>query len=83
VFPVIHPAQVRAARALLDWSREQLSAECGVTVRTLDRFEAGSVAPQRRTVEAIRSALEAAGVIFIDQNGAGPGVRLRDRQPSE
>jgi hypothetical protein len=33
-----------------------------------------------RTVSAIRTALENAGVIFIDQNGAGPGVRLRDRQ---
>jgi transcriptional regulator with XRE-family HTH domain len=80
VFPVIHPAQVRAARALLDWSRDQLSAVSGVTVRTLDRFEAGTVVPQRRTVEAIRAALEAAGVTFIEQNGGGPGVRLRDAQ---
>ena len=71
------PEQVRAARALLDWSREQLSEACGVPARTLHRLERGEGEPQRRTVEAIRTALEAAGVEFIEENGGGPGVRLR------
>ncbi len=79
--PAIAPAQVRAGRALLDWSRDQLSAACGVPVRTLDRLEKGEGSPQRRTVDAIRTALEAAGVEFIEQNGGGPGVRLREAAP--
>jgi hypothetical protein len=33
-----------------------------------------------RTVAAVRQALEAAGIIFIAENGGGPGVRLKDRQ---
>ena len=70
----ILPSQVRAARALLDWSGEQLSSACGVPARTLHRFERGEGEPQRRTVEAIRRALEAAGIEFT--NGNAPGVRL-------
>ncbi|MFC4166236.1 helix-turn-helix domain-containing protein [Teichococcus aestuarii] len=78
VFPDITPAQVRAARALLGWSRDHLASVCGVTVRTLDRLEAGRHASSRRTAVSVRTALEAAGVVFIPQNGGGPGVRLRD-----
>jgi len=77
----IQSNQVRAARALLDWSREQLSDACGVPARTLHRLERGEGEPQQRTVTAIRTALEAAGVEFIEQDGGGPGVRLR--QPTE
>ena len=71
----IRPEQVRAARALLDWSREELSGACGVPPRTLHRLERGEGEPQRRTVDAIRAALEAAGVVFT--NGDEPGVKLR------
>ncbi len=76
-YSAILPGQVRAARALLDWSREELSDVCGVPPRTLHRLERGEGDPQRRTVEAIRTALEQAGVVFIEENGGGPGVRLR------
>ncbi len=75
----VTPAQSRAARALLDWSRDQLAEASGVPKRTLVRFEGGEAAPQRRNIAAIRSALEAAGVEFIAENGGGAGVRLRDR----
>jgi hypothetical protein len=47
-----------------------------VTVRQL---EAGSNEPRRATLEVIRRAFESAGVEFIDENGGGPGVRLRKR----
>lgn len=42
------------------------------------RFERGLRTPHKSNLEAIRAALEAAGVEFIDANGGGPGVRLRD-----
>ncbi len=74
-YSAILPGQVRAARALLDWSREELSGVCGVPPRTLHRLERGEGEPQRRTVEAIRTALEQAGVVFT--NGDEPGVKLR------
>lgn len=74
---VISAAQVRAARGLLNWSRDRLVDVSSVPKRTLVRFEEEAVSPQRRTVDAIRTALETAGVQFIEQNGGGPGVRLR------
>lgn len=71
----IAPAQLRAARALLDWSRDQLAEAAATTTRTLARLEAGENAPRSTTLTAIRIALEAAGVEFT--NGDAPGVRLR------
>ena len=54
--------QVRAfARGLIGWSQDRLVETSGVPQRTLLRFELGQGEPQRRTVAAIRSALEAAG----------------------
>ncbi len=75
--------QVRAARALLRWEQKELADACSVSLPSIKRLETqrGELAAQPRTVDAIRNALEAAGVIFIDQNGNGYGVRLRDRQP--
>lgn len=68
--------QVRAARALLDMSRERLSAESGVPLRTVARMEDDVGTPRRATIAAIRAALEAGGVEFIPENGGGQGVRL-------
>jgi transcriptional regulator with XRE-family HTH domain len=68
---------------LLDWSQTRLAEAANVSLSTVKDFEAGRRTPYRQSLVAIREALEAAGVIFIEQNGAGPGVRLRDRQPSE
>lgn len=72
---------LRAARALMGWTQQELADKSGVPLRTIARLELGEGSPQRRTVAAIRSALEAAGVEFIPENGGGPGVRLR-RRPS-
>ena len=77
---VTSAAQVRAARGLLGWSRDQLVEASAVPKRTLVRFEDEEVEPRRATLAAIRAALEAAGVEFIEQNGNGPGVRLKERQ---
>lgn len=70
-------AQCRAARALLNWSREQLSVAAGVAIRTISDFESERREPIRATLAAIRAALEFGGVEFIPRNGSGPGVRLR------
>ncbi|MER9763970.1 helix-turn-helix domain-containing protein [Mesorhizobium sp. M0138] len=75
----ILPQQIRAARALIDWTREDLANASGVTVRTLARIESSQTLPRTATLQAISSALEAAGIQFISQNGAGPGVRLARR----
>ena len=74
--------QVKAARALLDWSQEQLATEADVSVPTIKRLEAddGPLGGRDETGNKIRLALEGAGVEFIDENGGGPGVRLRKRQ---
>lgn len=73
----IVPEQCRAARALLNWSQGQLADAAKVARATLAEFEKGKRTPYPRTLEDIRCALEAAGVIFIAENGDGPGVRLR------
>lgn len=76
----MQPSQCRAARALLDWTQPQLATASGVSPSTLRDFESGKRVPISNNLAAIRAALESAGVVFIDQNGHGPGVRLRDRQ---
>lgn len=79
----ITAAQVRAARGLLGWSQGRLAAASFVPKRTIARLELAEGQPQRRTLAAIRGALEAEGVQFIAENGGGPGVRLRLRNPKE
>ncbi len=78
-FDAISPAQSRAARGLLDWSRDQLAAVSQVAKRTIVRFEASDGVTRPGTTTAIRIALEAAGVEFT--NGDAPGVRLKPREP--
>lgn len=72
-------AQLRAGRALIRWSADDLAKAANVGVATIRRAEAtdGVVTMVPNNLAAIRSALEAAGVIFVDANGEGPGVRLR------
>jgi transcriptional regulator with XRE-family HTH domain len=71
------PAQCRAARALLDWSQQRLAESARVSDATIRNFEGGKSAPQNATLDVLCRALESAGVIFVEENGAGPGVRLR------
>ena len=74
---MISPEQCRAARALLDWSQDQLSKKASVGIVTVRQLEAATHEPRRATLDVIRRALIEAGVEFIDENGGGPGVRLR------
>lgn len=72
------PSQSRAGRGLIEWSQAQLASAAGVGLSTVRNFEAGRSTPIRQNLDAIMRALHDAGVEFIDQNGGGPGVRLRD-----
>ena len=71
------PAQSRAARGLVDWSQSDLGKRSNLSESTIRDFEKGRRIPGPNNLAAIRAALEAAGVIFIEENGEGPGVRLR------
>ena len=65
------------ARAGLGLGVRELAEQAKVSTNTISRLERGEdLYP--RTIEAIRAALEAAGIVFIEENGGGPGVRLRD-----
>lgn len=68
----MNPGQCRAARALLEWTQPQLAEAAGVSASTLRDFEAGRRTPIANNLAAIRAALEAAGVEFIED-----GVRLK------
>jgi hypothetical protein len=72
-------AQMRAARALLRWSALDLAQAANVGVATVRRAEVaeGEIPQTLGNALAIRRALEAAGVEFIDENGGGVGLRLR------
>jgi hypothetical protein len=71
--------QIRAGRALLRWSAEELSRHSSVSLRTIRRAELadGALTLTAANNLAIRAALEAAGVEFIGENGGGVGARLR------
>jgi transcriptional regulator with XRE-family HTH domain len=74
--------QIKAARALLGWSQGDLAQHSSISEPTIARLESvdGPVAGRPKTADKIRGALEKAGIQFIDENGGGPGVRLRRRQ---
>jgi transcriptional regulator with XRE-family HTH domain len=73
------PVQCRMARAALGLGVRELAAAAKVSIDTVARFERGDELKER-TIDALQRALEAAGVEFIDENGGGPGVRLRKPQ---
>jgi hypothetical protein len=73
--------QIRAARGLLRWSAEDLAREATLGLATIRRAEVAENETSMTLANdlAVRRALESAGVEFIDENGGGPGVRLRKR----
>jgi hypothetical protein len=73
-------AQIRAGRALIRWSAEDLSRSSSVGLTTIRRAELteGQTSLTAANNLAIRNALETAGIEFIDENGGGVGVRLRE-----
>ena len=77
--PKVSIKQVKAARALLEWSQDELASASGISIPTIKRLEAqnGELGGREDTVAKIVAAIEAAGVEFT--NGDQPGVRLRKK----
>ena len=80
--PDLTAAQIRAARALLDWTQPKLAEVTKLSVPTIRRMESarGPSASTAANVEAVRRALENAGVIFLEPKAnkdGGAGVRLK------
>lgn len=70
------------ARVAVGWGVRELAEKSGVSTNTIARFERGEEL-KTSTIETIRSALEAAGIEFIPENGGGAGVRLRKNLSNE
>lgn len=76
-------AQLRAARALLDWTQPKLAEAAKLSVPTIRRMEGdrGPSASTEANVEAVRVALERGGVLFLgpkESADGGVGVRLKE-----
>jgi transcriptional regulator with XRE-family HTH domain len=81
--PVIIPAQIRAGRALLEWSQEQLAEAAGVGLSTVRDVESERRPLDTSAAAEIRRALENENVIFVAGNpDAGPGVRFGAGRPN-
>jgi transcriptional regulator with XRE-family HTH domain len=74
--PITAP-QTRAARAIAGVTQRQLAAATGLALSTVAEFESGARDTQPTTLETIKAALEARGVLFLSAGREGVGVRLR------
>ena len=72
----ISTAQIRAARGLLKWTQATLAHHAGLSAVTLNMIENDAIRPRPTTLAAVRRALEAGGVGFLEEDGAGVGVRF-------
>ncbi len=72
---MLNDKQIRAARALLEWTQETLAEASGVARATIRNIEGGASLPRLETMQALEDAFDAAGVEFLP----GSGVRIRDR----
>jgi predicted transcriptional regulator len=81
----ILPEQCRAARALLDWSQQDLARRAKVARKTVADFELRQVTPYARTLRDVVEAFESAGISFVaaEENISGPGVRLKPSLPPD
>jgi DNA-binding XRE family transcriptional regulator len=68
------------ARAALNWTVRDLAKATGLHRNTITNIEVGRYAGDQKSLKKIEAVLKKAGVVFIDENGGGPGVRLRKSQ---
>ena len=69
----VSPAQIRAARAMLNWSMSDLARRAHVSVSTVKRFKDGQQTPT--SVGLMQNAIEIEGIRFLEDDGNGPGLR--------
>ena len=76
---MINVAQLRAARGLIGWNQSRLAEATGLALSTVKRMETsdGILRGTAENVWRVQKGLQNAGVIFIDEDEEGPGVRLR------
>ncbi len=75
---MISGRQIRAARALLGWSGQKLADKCGISLKTLRRYEPqnGIPAGSTKVLESIESVLKGYGIVFTGDPIKDPGVIL-------
>jgi transcriptional regulator with XRE-family HTH domain len=71
------------ARAALNWTVRDLAEATHLHRNTITNIETGRYAGDAETLAVIVTVLKRAGIEFIEENGGGPGVRLRKRQPKK
>ena len=72
---MMSPEQCRAARAWLGWSQQELAQRARVGLSTVKDFERGDRKPMVNNLDAMRRAIEAAGVVLIEEDGRPVGIR--------
>ncbi|MCH8111301.1 MAG: helix-turn-helix transcriptional regulator [Proteobacteria bacterium] len=79
---MITTAQLKAARNLLEWNQQQLAEASGIAISTIKKIESrgGPLRGNADSIWKIEAAIMDAGAVFIDENGGGAGVRLRNRR---
>ncbi len=77
---MVTPCEIRAARALLGWSQQQLADKAIVSLNALARLERGAVDPRVSTLTALQKAPAKAGVEALSELGQGEGVRLMQKK---
>jgi transcriptional regulator with XRE-family HTH domain len=75
--PVVTPEQVRASRAWLGWSRDDLSKRSGISPGAIGLYEQGRSLPYDETLAKLKTCLEAAGIEFLFSGNSGTGIRER------
>jgi DNA-binding XRE family transcriptional regulator len=73
--------QIRAARALLDWTQQTLADRALVAINTVNAIEKDRPYPKDETIEAVTTALEKAGIVFLADGIMGEGVRFTKPRP--
>jgi DNA-binding transcriptional regulator YiaG len=75
--------ECRAARALVDLTQPALAEAAALGLSTVVDFERSRRSVSEAAIAAMQGAVDRAGVVFVDENGEGPGVRLRKDAPGE
>lgn len=79
---MITAEQIRAARAMLRWSMDDLARRAGLSWPTIQRMESQEGIPSIKapTMGAVQAAFESAGIVFLVDDGHGPGVRFKPKK---